>query len=479
MVKILRPLLRLLSIAGVWLGISDSCVIAQELSLFDLVKNGDVEAVEQLLKSRIDVNIDEPDGATALHWAAYLDDLEMVQSLVRSGADVNAANDYGVTPLTLACGNASDAVVRFLLGTGADPNSLVWSGETVLMTCARTGAYDAVNTLLQAGASVNSVEPEEHQTALMWAVSERHFGVARELVSWGATVDARSKRGFTPLLFAAREGDIESARLLLAAGANPNDSAFDGTSALVVATVRGHTTLAIFLLEAGADPNHAGRGYSALHWASGLWETELTGVAGIAVERDEEWRSLAGIQTEKTKLVRALLEYGAHIDSRVKQSPRFIGFGGRGEIVGATPFFLAAMAADVPLMRLLVEYGADPHRRNLGNVNSLMVAAGLGRRARQSSVSSDRSLAAAKFVWNWAGGDMNAVSDAGDTAVHGAANSGSPELVQFLVDNGAAVDVANNRGTTPLMVAAGTEVEGLLRELVKDANVSAATRVGR
>ena len=35
---------------------------------------------------------------------------------------------------------------------------------------------------------------------------------------------------------------------------------------------------------------------------------------------------------------------------------------GRGYLsyVGATPFYLAAKGADLPLMRLLVEHGADP-----------------------------------------------------------------------------------------------------------------------
>ena len=152
MVKILRPLLRLLSIAGVWLGIADSCVIAQELSLFDLVKNGDVEAVEQLLKSRIDVNIDEPDGATALHWAAYWSDRDTLDLLIAAGSSVDAQNDYGATPLWAACANRHGGIVERLLEAGANPNLRLRSGETLLMRCVHTGDAAAVRALVAHGA---------------------------------------------------------------------------------------------------------------------------------------------------------------------------------------------------------------------------------------------------------------------------------------------------------------------------------------
>ena len=407
----------------------------------------------------------EPDGSTALHWAAYADGLETTRRLVRAGANVNAANAHGVTPLALACTNGRAAVVKTLLGAGADPNAALWSGETMLMTCARTGNAEAVSALVAAGAEVNRAEPAEHQTALMWAVSERHAAVAHVLVEHGADVTARSRRGFTPLLFAAREGDLDSARLLVNAGASPADEALSGASALVIATTRGHPALARWLLARGADPNAAGAGYTALHWASGLWETELTGPAGIETARDEEWRSLAGVPAGKLDLVRALLAHGADPNARADRSPRRIGFGGRRDADGATPFLLAAMAGDLDVMRVLVEQGADPHRPNAGGMTPLMVAAGVGRRLAESSVTPARALAATQAVWELGGVDVNAASDAGDTALHGAANIGSAPLVQFLVDRGAAVHVENRRGRTPLSQAAGTPAEARLREL--------------
>src|ERR1700730_7496462 len=77
--------------------------------LVEAVKNRDTVAVATLLEQSVDVNIPQPDGATALHWAAHWDDLALANRLIRAGAHANAVNDYGVTPLLLAGTDASAA----------------------------------------------------------------------------------------------------------------------------------------------------------------------------------------------------------------------------------------------------------------------------------------------------------------------------------------------------------------------------------
>ncbi|MDP6582876.1 MAG: ankyrin repeat domain-containing protein, partial [Vicinamibacterales bacterium] len=172
---------------------------AAELDLVDAVERNDAEAVVALLSDGADVNAAQPDGATALHWAAHWDAVDSARRLLEAGAAVNAVNDLGVAPLAIACRNGNARMVDTLLAGGADARIAEPSGETALMTCARTGSAQAVELLLSGGAVPNASERASGQTALMWAVAGRHTSAARALVEAGADLDARSHGQFTPL----------------------------------------------------------------------------------------------------------------------------------------------------------------------------------------------------------------------------------------------------------------------------------------
>ncbi len=421
--------------------------------LVEAAKSGDGEALRSLLAAHADVNQRQADGSTALHWAAHRDDLKNAFLLLGAGADVKAANDLGVQPLWLACINGSAPLVRVLLGAGADPNTVPSSGETPLMHAARSGSVDAVKLLLLHGAEVNAKTPVEEQTALMWALAEKHAEVSRTLIEHGAGVSARSRFGFTPLLFAARTGDLDGARALLAAGVDPNETASSGESALVVATVRGHVPFALWLLEQGADPNADGSGYTALHWAAGTWETEMTGPKGIVARPEHEWGAMRGLQEGKIELIAALLARRADPDARLRKHPPRFGYSAdRQRPAGATPFLLAARAGDAGVMQVLAKAGASPRLAADDGTTPLMAAAGVGRNLTESRVTEEQSLRAVRLALEL-GGEVNAANQAGNTALHGAARIKSPALVQLLVDRGAQVNVSNRKGHTPLFVA--------------------------
>ena len=292
----------------------------------------------------------------------------------------------------------------------------------------------------------------------MWAVGEGHTQVARVLVDHGADVQARSKGGFTALLIAAREDDPELAGLLIDAGAGVNDAAPNGTTPLTVATIRGHASLAIFLLEQGADPNTVEAGFTPLHWAAGSWETELTGsLWGIDADHDDEWRSLNGIRTGKLELVRSLLEHGADPHARLTKLPPSYGFSsGRFKVslIGATPFLLAAMDANAEVMRALAAAGADVYVGTDENTTPLMMAAGLGQVPAETRVTATRAFDAVEYLLEL-GAYVNAVNARGRVALHGAAHIRSDAIVQLLADHGASLNIADEKGITPLMIAEG------------------------
>ena len=123
--------------------------------------------------------------------------------------------------------------------------------------------------------------------------------------------------------------------------------------------------------------------------------------------------------------------------------------------IGATPFILAAKAADPALMRLLVEQGADPNLVTKDRSTAVMAAAGVGFWPAESPGTEYESLEAVRLAVEL-GGDVNAVNDLGFTAMHGAAVHGSNSVVKFLYEKGARLDARTlKEGWTPLAIADG------------------------
>ena len=459
-----------------------------DLSLLEAVKHGRRDAAVMLLARGEDVNRREEDGTTALHWAVRANDADLVAALLRAGADASAVNLYGIMPLWLAATNGSGPMVAMLLDAGADPRSTLPEGETVLMTAARTGRVEAVTVLLERGADVNAREQAYGQTALMWAAAENHAGTVRALIAAGADLDAQSdvfnpparwslsstvKGGFTALMFAARQGALDAAKVLVAAGAKLNLAEPDGITPLLLATINGHYDLAAFLVESGADVNATDQaGVSPLYQAIDMHTLEFA-----ANRPPPRWPD----RTDSVGLVKVLLEHGADPNAALQRGrPPRKGdqiFGDAFLVEGATPFFLASKRGDVPVMRLLLEHGADAHRAPARQgASALMVASGVGWRELSSNTPERHALEAVKLLWSLGGYDINAVSVSGQTALHGAAARGATSIIQFLADHGARFDVKDISGRTPLDETAGVldgaghpprpEAQALLRRLM-------------
>ena len=436
---------------------SVSAVNGADAPLADAAERSDRVSVRALLERRVDVNQAQADGMTALHWAAYLEDLELARLLVNAKADVKAANRYGVTPLSLACTNGTEAMVELLLKAGADPNTTLPGDESVLMTAARTGKLGPVKALLSRGAHVNARE-RRGQTALMWAAAEGHAAVVEALLQAGADFRTPLPSGFTPLFFAVREGRTDVVRVLLKAGAGVNEAMQPrkvsgngprrGTTALILAVENGHFETAVALLEAGADPNDQRSGFTALHTLTWVRKPNRG-------DDDGDPAPIGSGNLSSLRLVEKLVQHGADVNTRLKR-----GASGRGVLnrVGATSFLLAAATADVPLMRALVKYGADSKLPNVDHCTPLMAAAGVGSLAPGEEAGTEPEALEAVALAIELGGDVNAVDDNGETAMHGAAYKNLPGVVQFLADKGARIEVWNRKnkyGWTPMSIAEG------------------------
>src|SRR5262245_13199818 len=122
---------------------------------------------------------------------------------------------------------------------------------------------------------------------------------------------------------------------------------------------------------------------------------------------------------------------------------------------GQTPFLRAALSGDTKLMRLLLEREADPNISTMAGTTPLMAAAGVNWTVAQTYTVSKEALLEAIQICLDHGADVNATNSMGLTAVMGAANRGSDEIIKFLVEKGARLDVKDAVGRTPITWAEG------------------------
>ena len=454
-------------------------------------QNRDTEALKTLLKQRIDVNAAQPDGTTALHWAAHWNDAEAVNLLLRAGANAKVANRYGATPLSEAVVSGSAATIEALLNAGANPKTVTTQdGETVLMTAARAGNVNAVKLLLAGGADVNTKETYKGQTALMWAAAERHPEVVKLLLAAGADWKVRSvdretkpprlsaassispiaRGGFTALLFSAREGDVDSAKAMLDAGVDINYGDIDNTGALAVALMNKQFTFAKFAIERGANLNQV----------DAYGRTPVYAAVDI---RNEDWSTLPNRKGEDSltalDILKLMTDRGANLNTPlVKPLPGRSGMdsGDTQLNEGATPLLRAARSGDATAMRLLLAKGADAKLTTKDGTNLLLVAAGVGHRDKNTRGTDLEALEAVKVALE-TGMDLAAQNSKGETALHGAASRGADPIVQYLVEKGAALNAKTRQGHTPVDVAMGKAVAGQL-PVPHDSTVALLKKLG-
>jgi len=443
--------------------------LAAPSEVANAAEHRDWQAVRALAARHLDINAAQPDGTTALDWAAHWNDPDGVRFLLASGADPRQANRYGVTPLSEAAAAGNASIIEMLLKAGADPKTLTTAdGETVLMTAARTGNLDAVKILLDRGADVNAKENYRGQTALMWAAAERHADVVKLLLERGAdwkiqsqarettipklsaasSVSPMARGGLTAFHFAAREGDLETGRVMLDAGVDINVLDADSTTGLVTAILNKRYTYAKYLLDHGANPNLADvRGRAALYAAIDMRNQDYSAMP--AHKEDDPMPSL--------DLIKALLDRGADPNAPlVKPLPGRSGMdtGDATLGAGATPLMRAARAGDAATMRALLAKGADPNLTTKDGNTALQFAAGVGYRDKNTKGTESEALEALKLAVGL-GMDVNRENGRGETALHGAAGRGADSLVQYLVEHGAKLDAKTTRGLTPLDFAMG------------------------
>ena len=259
--------------------------------------------------------------------------------------------------------------------------------------------------------------------------------------------------GLTPLVFAAREGDIESARLLIAAKADVNQTTEYGWTPLLTAVNNRNYRLAKLLLDNGANPNLANKG----GWTPLYIATDNRNIEGGDYP-------VPKADLDHLELIKALLEKGADPNARVKDNTltRTIFTMQWFYENGATAFIRASQSSDTALMKLLLDYKADPKAVTAQGDNALTASAGIGW---VDGVTYERSpqenLEAVRMLLDL-GLDPNGSNQEGRTPLMGAALKGRTNVIQLLVDRGARLDT-RDRGSRDTHIP-GATIAGLTWE---------------
>jgi ankyrin repeat protein len=461
---------------------------AQSQNLADLIQAGDRRAALAMIDSGADVNRAQPDGTTALHWAAYRVDQALVQRLLKKGAKANVVNHYGASPLGEAVRVANVPLVGILLEAGADANVANEDGQTALMLAARTGNVAVAELLVKHGADVNRRERFHEQSAVMWAAGENHPEMVAFLISKGADLSIRARAtdwptqisneprvqyrptgGLTPLLYAARAGCLGCVKAMLDAGTDKDRPNPDGMTPMIMALDNGYPGVARYLLDRGANPH--------------VWDWWGRTALYVAVTMRGGVDSRPGPRSpESLEFIKALLDAGVNPNAQLafKEPSR----GGRDNrfrddllTTGATPLLRAAQTFDNDVVRLLLEHGALVDLPNASGVTPFMAAVGVGTRTVSGVLGAGppEKVVALSLetmeILRKAGADVNArITDIttltariarvntltgrqGQTALFFAVETGRKDVVTYLLEHGAKTDVKDDKGRMPMDLA--------------------------
>ena len=442
--------------------------------------SGNVELVEVLLDAGAGVNRTLANGETPLMMAARTGNLETIQLILDRGAEINAVENLrGTSALMWAAANKNAQAVKLLLANGADMamNSADAppGRNPYLAPTARNrirGFYQGVGQGGDFGAEGElanqdlelSITREEMLARLPEQLVQEFEKEFVEVGDFGESISAAPPKqwgGLTALHFAVREGDLDAVKVLVEAGADVNQVSEFGWTPLLTATQNRYYRIGKFLLENGANPNIANEGgWNPLYIATDNRNIE----GGDYPTRKPDMPHL--------DFISLLLENGANPNLRMASSTEtrtiFTHQWLREE--GATPFLRAAQSSDLELMKLLLQYGADPNINTSVGVTPLMVAAGIAWVEGVTFEWSEQANRETIQMLIEIGNDVNAQDrEDGRTALMGAAHKGRNYAVQMLVDAGADLSLRDIGSRDSVYQLAGTTwqaidyAEGLVR----------------
>nr|CRZ23734.1 BMA-TRP-4 [Brugia malayi] len=412
------------------------------------VQAGKASVVETLLGYGADVHVHGGAiGETALHIAASLttdDAIECAVMLLKSGAQTNVTRNDGETPLHIAARNPLSGMIRLLLSEGADPKICSNSSESVLHVAAKSCNSEAVTLILEYLSQ--QMSPEEI----------KEFINARTIEDGLTAVHYAAQITSDQLHFPGE--DAKLIETLIDYNGQPELQTYkEQETAMHLAARSGNEAALLAIVDkigAGAvqivQNKQSKNGWSPLMEACALGHFS---VAQILLDHharvdvfDENGRTALHLAAANghLKLTQLLLTSKAFVNSKSK--------------TGEAPLHLAAQNGHVKVVSVLVEHhGALLEAITLDNQTALHFA------ARYGQLTVAQTLLAL-------GANPNARDDKGQTPLHLAAENDYPDVVKLFLkmrqNNRAVLTAIDLNGFTCAHIAAVKGSYAVVKELM-------------
>lgn len=406
--------------------------IFTQWSLFEAVKNGDLDGVKKAVANGADVNDRDPHTLTPLHWAAVFGYNRVVEFLLDTGAEIDAVTikgaccysceveclcfSRGESPLLSAVGNGQEETVNLLLGKGANHKIKTVSGSTFLHQAAEKGMLGIIKKYLaKPGAYDVNVKNDLGETPLFAAASEGHANVCDFLLARGAALDVHSRENGSLLHAAAKGGVFKLVKQCIKKGLDINGRARYGDTPLYLSAKNGHKEISSYLLKhnAGVFPGTS----------------------------DHDTVLQAAAQGGDIKLAALCLKKGIHIDSTGRH--------------GNHVLYQAIRENRPSMFRFLIKQGADIDKKCGWDDKPLIChAASYGRKDMVELLIKKKA-------------GIFAVDRQENSLLHAAAEGGLTSVVQYCLEKNFPIDKPNKLGWPPLYIAARNGKAGVFFLLIK------------
>lgn len=370
-------------------------------------------------------------------------------------------------------------------------NDYAPNGETLLHSAVAKGDAAAVKLLLDKGADVSKkrrnddsrnpyrmqtqgfeqfISSEAGGTPLFYAVLSGKTEIAEMLLGKGAKADAQSTGGATPLHAAAQRNDAAMLKILCEGKNKPRLDGKDGTgnTALFYAAAGGRKQAAAYLLQQGASPAAENNiRNTALHVAAKNGNQEMV---KLLLSRGADAKAVNG--RGQTALDLAIPQYTAHAGAALS------GYYGAAEALikggadidsqcrdkGLTALHQAAAGGHLPIVKALLDKGADPDITSDDGETALLKAVRAARGGYNSST--PKQDAAVDLLLHY-GASPDIPDGKGMTPLMLACENGRGDLARKLLDCGADVNARGFDGSTPLSGAVQSRSTQLVKLLLE------------